>query len=302
MRKDYGFTQEELGKIIHADRFKIARIEKGERNIVQPDELRNLAMAFNLTTLEKREFFALGIEQGELHEDTLLSKQFASAKEQYSYLVSKIGNMQNPAVIADAVGDIIAFNQTIYNLFPFSDELLREIQTSRDDATARNLMRYVFDETFGFKDRLDRDQWERVIKYNVAVLRAISLRHRGDEDFKRIYRDLITLKKFELFPSFWNSSKEQEILENSDLAQMSNRRYSITYEAKGKKQVIEYCTETTTTVTDCGGLYLIVYIALNAETARLFIDLSQGNKSIELFKNYDAWYAKRVGNNLSATT
>lgn len=65
LRKDMGWTQFQLAELVEIDEAVISQVERGVKKHYEPELLFSLANAFQLTTLERREFFlaASGLEK-----------------------------------------------------------------------------------------------------------------------------------------------------------------------------------------------------------------------------------------------
>ncbi len=114
LRQDMGWTQFQLAEYSGIDDAVISQMERGVKKFFEPDQLFCLANAFQLTTLERREFIfaASGLDENQIvrQPSALMSTDGFNSKKILDRLIVLAGQIRLPAFITDVYGDVLAAN------------------------------------------------------------------------------------------------------------------------------------------------------------------------------------------------
>jgi len=191
---DHGktWTREELSRHIHISAHQLGRLERGSRKYLDTETLQLLADAFNLTTLERKEFFfaAVGIS-----EDDIFHPDETEARTDLRNLIEALKLMQSPTILVDDYADIVAANMNVMHLYQVKQDYLT---SSGDSYAAYNLMKFIYDESSGYKGAVGA-AWEDMARRNINYFRRITLRKRHKPYFKKILGELRRFEKFDLY-------------------------------------------------------------------------------------------------------
>src|SRR5215211_4340715 len=121
LRQDLGWTQFQLAEYADMDEAVISQIERGVKKYFEPQLLFQLANAFQLTTLERREFLlaASGLDQSEIvrQPSPAMSTDVFNVRKVLDKMIELTGQVRLPAFLCDVYGDVIAANNIILSLF-----------------------------------------------------------------------------------------------------------------------------------------------------------------------------------------
>lgn len=182
------WTQKHLAETTHLSERIVANIERGDKVNLEPDILSALADAFSLTTLERREFFALAAEVGHDHavNPTHDPQQI---REQVNIVINGI---HLPGFVYDDYFDIVAANHASLTLHGIPSEWLQQFAVEHG---APNFMQVIFAVDSPMRRSMARN-WQALASGNMAQFRAMSLRHRHTERFQALFARLCTLPDF----------------------------------------------------------------------------------------------------------
>ncbi len=255
------WTRDRLSKAIHLTPDQLGRVERGDRKYLDPQTLKLLAKAFNLTNLEKKEFFyaALGLADKEIfkHEEP---------DNQLNNLLCEMENLQTPALLIDAYSDIVALNTAALNLYLVTPELL---SIARQIPAGHNLINLIYSSAFGSKE-LFGSFWQQAATIEILLFRRSTLRYRHTDYFNYILKILFKEKQFDI--DWYSSHRYAE-------------QYDLTYEhfeyEHPRYGPLSYLATETIINTKKGQLYLLLYNPFNKVTASVFAKLlgKSGNKA-----------------------
>ncbi len=191
-----GWTQKYLAQIAGLSERLMANIEHGEKVNLEGDILARLADAFCLTTLERREFFALAAEVT-LDQTVNPSHDPQQIREQIFIVIN---GLQQPAFVYDDYFDIVAANHSSMALHGISSEWLQQLAVQQG---AANFMQVIFAPDSPMRLSMARN-WEGLAGGNMSQFRAMSLRHRHTQRFRTLFTYLCSLPDF---LTFWNSTQ-----------------------------------------------------------------------------------------------
>ncbi len=197
------WTQKHLAQAARLSERLVANIERGDKVNLEPDVLGNLADAFSLTTLERREFYALAAEVTHDHavnptHDPLLIRQQVN---------TVINGTHLPGFVYDDYFDIVAANHASLTLHGIPSEWLQRLAAEHG---AANFMHVIFAADSPMRQSMARD-WEGLAYGNMSQFRVMSLRHRHTRRFQTLFARLCALPGF---LGMWSNSQHA----NSDFA------------------------------------------------------------------------------------
>ena len=267
LRQDMDWTQSKLAEYADVEDAVISQIERGVKKHFEPELLFCLANLFQLTTLERREFFlgASGLEQKEIVRQISASTNtdVFNARRVLDKMVERTGQLRIPAYLCDVYSDVIATNQIVLAFFKVPPSFVEEAgrvpggyNTARfnfgKDLVARNIVVH---------------NWDSYALNSMRAFRENSLRYRAKPYFKYLMKTFRNPHEYPLFDRYWKmvSSVEQDKEANTDYFSFQH----------GEFGEIKYMTSSTVSVTSFGELFLVQYLPLDAYTTKVFEELTQ---------------------------
>jgi transcriptional regulator with XRE-family HTH domain len=263
-------TQAKLGEVTQLGERVIGSIERGEKVNLDNEILSKLADAFQLTSVERREFFFAGID----NKNTALVEKTTIEQLYLTHVLDVLAKIQVPAFINDVFTDIVATNRLIRRLFGIeTDEHINQIQKVLP--AGYNATNFVFSEKTRFRKLIGERNWDEIAKSNLLFFRRVSLRYRYTKYFKHLLKNL---KKEKLFRYYWEliHFEKQEVL-------FEFETYNYSHPNLGS---INYLIVPSEIVTPYSNLWLHSYLPLNEETAHKFQELAK--EGIEI-KTHSKW-------------
>jgi transcriptional regulator with XRE-family HTH domain len=263
LRKERGgWTQTQLGKKTALSRITIGKIEEGALAKLDRDILVRLADAFQLTTMERREFFLAATAV----ETKAMSANRTVSDDVLNDLLDLLGVVRTPAYILDNYGDIMAANRAVTALFGISVHLLR-----RPNVPAQyNIMRLLFDPDLHMQATLG-ETWDRTTKYTMQFFRRITLRYRFEPYFQNLFSDLRMYPQFEYYWQYIAFELDD------NYGGLDFHKYK--HQEHGH---LQYAITSTTTITEHGELYVVLHTPASAATKDVFDNLDVRNSGLEL--------------------
>jgi len=243
-------SREDLSRRVHLTPEQLGRLERGERKYVDPEDLKLLADAFNLTSLERKEFYfaALG-----LTDEHVLPADDPDSK--LNHAISTLANLKTPGYIIDVYADIIAANEGVIKLYRFSEETVDHL---RQIPAGMNLLHLIYSSSLGMQEFLG-SCWQESARMALLEFRRSTLRYRHTDYFKQLLSHLVKEKQFSID---WYASQRYE--ENYDF---TYENFTFTHPEYGP---LSYLATETTIHTKKGELYLIMYNPGDEETKKTF--------------------------------
>ncbi|HXQ34994.1 MAG TPA: hypothetical protein VN843_13350, partial [Anaerolineales bacterium] len=245
----------------------ISQIERGVKKHFEPELLFCLANVFQLTTLERREFFlaASGLDQKQIvrQPSAAMTTDVFNVRKILDKMIELTGQVRLPAFLCDVYSDVIATNQIILSFFKVPPAFVEE--ASRVPG-GYNTARFNFG-----KDLLARslivDNWENYALNSMRSFRENSLRYRAKPYFKYLMKIFRNQNEYPLFNRYWKmvSSVEQDKDANTDYFSFNH----------GEFGAIKYISSSTASITSFGELFLVQYLPLDAHTSQIFEELTQ---------------------------
>jgi transcriptional regulator with XRE-family HTH domain len=267
LRQDLNWTQSQLAEYSDVDDAIISQIERGVKKHFEPRLLFQLANAFQLTTLERREFLlaASGLDQKEMVRQpsaATLTDAF-NLRKTLDKMVSLTGQVRLPAFLWDVYGDVIAANQIVISLFRVAFEYL---ENAGQVPGGYNVCRFSFGKDLVARS-LVTENWDRFALNAMRAFRENSLRYRAQPYFKYLMKVFRNQNEYPLFDRYWKlvSSIEQDKETDTDY-------YGYHHSEFGE---IKYVSSSLVSITSFGELYLVQYLPLDKNTARVFEQLAQ---------------------------
>jgi transcriptional regulator with XRE-family HTH domain len=266
LRQDLDWTQFNLAEFAGVDEAVISQIERGVKKHFEPELLYNLANAFQLTTMERREFLlaASGLDNRQMvrQPSSQVKTDVFHPQKTLTKLMHLTGQLRLPAFVIDVYGDVIAANYIVMSLFHITlDWAMAGAHLPGGYSTIRV--------TFG-RDLVSRnmvvDNWDSYALNTMRGFRELSLRYRAKPYFKYLIKAFRNPIEFPLFDRYWKmvSSLEQDKETNTDLFSYEHIQYG----------PLGYLASSTLTVTPYGELFLVHYLPTDQRTHEVFEQLA----------------------------
>jgi transcriptional regulator with XRE-family HTH domain len=267
LRQDLGWTQFQLAEYAEVDVAVVSQMERGVKKHFEPPLLFQLANAFQLTTLERREFLlaASGLDQKELVRQpsaAMLTDVF-NVRKTLDKMIDLAGQVRLPAYVSDVYGDVTAANQIILSFFTLPSAY---VEIAERIPGGYNTVRFNFG-----KDLVARgtviENYDQYAMNSMRAFRENSLRYRAQPYFKYLMKAFRNRNEYPLFDRYWKmvSSAEQDKAANIDY-------FSYHHDKFGE---IKYISSSAASITSFGELFLVHYLPLDANTSQTFEELAQ---------------------------
>ena len=233
----------------------VGKIERGEQARLDRAILEGLAQAFQLTSFERREFFAMASEVT----DAGLVRAALGSEEVFAQVWALLDSLCAPAFLMDPFADVIGVNRA---LLDFHDLNLVQLKAARETAGGANNIAWLLAPDGGLRQMLGRG-WRPIALANVQQWRAMTLRYRHTARFRQLFS---ALSAYPDFYGLWADSHEDGYDDFSRL-----RSYSYLHGAHGP---VAYTVFTNTSISGYGELYLSTFVPQNGVTTALFEELA----------------------------
>jgi transcriptional regulator with XRE-family HTH domain len=267
LRQDLAWTQFQLAENVNVDVAVVSQTERGVKKYFEPQLLFQLANAFQLTTLERREFLlaASGLDQKEIvrQPSAAMATDVFNIKKALDKMVEVTGQLRLPAFVSDVYGDVVAANNIILLFFKLPSHF---VEQAEQVPAGYNTVRFNFG-----KDLIARsnviDNYDQYALNSMRAFRENSLRYRAKPYFKYLMKIFRNQNEYPLFDRYWKmvSSVEQDKEASIDY-------FSYQHESFGK---IKYISSATVSITSFGELFLVQYLPLDENTSQIFEKLAQ---------------------------
>ena len=267
LRQDLGWTQSYLAESADIDDAVISQIERGVKRYFDPQLLFKLANAFQLTTLERREFLlaSSGLDQKEMVRQpsaATLTDVF-NVRKTLDKMIEVTGQVRLPAFLWDVYGDIIAANHILLSFFKLPAEF---VEAAGQTPGGYNACRFNFGKELVARS-LVIENWDQFALNSMRAFRENSLRYRAQPYFKYLMKIFRNKNEYPLFDRYWKmvSSIEQDKEVNTDY-------YGYHHSEFGE---IKYVSSSVVSITSFGELILVHYLPLDQHTSQVFEGLAQ---------------------------
>jgi transcriptional regulator with XRE-family HTH domain len=265
LRLDMGWTQFQLAEYSGVNIAVISQVERGVKKFFEPELLFCLANAFQLTTIERREFIlaASGLEEKQIvrQPSTGMKTDVFNARKILDKMVSLTGEIRMPAFLCDTYSDVLAANYMMLALYHVPNSV---IETAAGIAGGYNTTRLNFGRESLARAQVT-DNWDEYALNSMRAFREGSLQFRAKAYFKYLIKTFRNPAEYPFFDRYWKmvSSIEQDKEVNVD-------HFSYHHNEFGP---INYVACTTTALTSFGNLFLIQNLPLDQQTEELFNEL-----------------------------
>jgi transcriptional regulator with XRE-family HTH domain len=267
LRQDMDWTQFQLAEYANVDEPVISQIERGVKKHFEPELLFQLANVFQLTTIERREFFlaASGLDQKQIvrQVSAATNTDVFNARRVLDKMIDLTGQVRLPAFLCDVYSDVIATNQIVLSFFKVPPSFVEEAGRIPG---GYNTTRFNFGKDLVARSHV-LDHWDQYALNSMRSFRENSLRYRAKPYFKYLIRLFRNPVEYPLFDRYWKmvSSAEQD-------KEVTTDYFSFQHSEFGE---IKYITSSTVSVTSFGELFLVQYLPLDAYTSQTFEALTQ---------------------------
>lgn len=267
LRQDMDWTQSKLAEYADVDGAVISQIERGVKKHFEPELLFCLANIFQLTTLERREFFlaASGLDQKQIvrQVSAATNTDVFNARRVLDKMIELTGQVRLPAYLCDVYSDVIATNKIVLSFFRVPPSFVQE---GNNIPGGYNTARFNFGKDLVARSHI-LDNWDSYALNSMRAFRENSLRYRAKPYFKYLMKIFRNPIEYPLFNRYWKmvSSVEQDKEANADY-------FSFHHDEFGD---IKYTSSSTVSITSFGELFLVQYLPLNARTSQIFEELTQ---------------------------
>jgi transcriptional regulator with XRE-family HTH domain len=262
LRQDMDWTQFQLAEYGGLNLAVISQIERGVKKHLEPELLVRFANAFQLTTLERKEFLfaATGVDSPHMvrQPTAAIATDSQDAERSLETMMDLVGRLRVPAFLLDVYSDVLAAN---YIAFTFFQVPLEVVQNAALVAGGYNALRLVFG-----KDLVERTHfltnWDDYATNTMRFFREASLRYRARPYFRYPIEAFRNPIEYPLFDRYWKivSSVEKDRAANFDL-------FVYDHDIFGH---LEYATATTICMTAHGELLLNQYMPADDRTKEVF--------------------------------
>lgn len=265
LRQDMGWTQSQLAEYADLDDAVISQMERGVKKFFEPDLLFSLANAFQLTTLERREFIfaASGLDERQIvrQPSAGMTTDVFNARKIVERMIHLTGEIRLPAFLCDVYSDVLAAN---YMMLAFYDVPPSLIETAASVPGGYNTTRLNFGRASVAHSQVT-DNWDNYALKSMRSFRENSLQFRAKPYFKQLMKAFRNPSEYPYFDRYWKlvSSTEQDKETNVD-------QFSYCHERFGS---LNYVASTTLAVTSFGNLYLVQNLPLDQHTEEVFAEL-----------------------------
>lgn len=265
LRTDLGWTQFELAEYSGLDIAVVSQIERGVKKFFEPKLLVCLANAFQLTTLERREFIyaasGLNEKQSVRQPSTGMVTDVFNATRILERMVRVTGETRLPAFMCDVYSDVIAANNIMLALYAVPAAL---IETAAKIPGGYNTTRLNFGQDSVARVHVT-DNWESYALQTMRSFRENSLQYRAKPYFKYLMKAFRNPVEYPFFNHFWRlvSATEQDKEVNLDKFSYVHNKFGL----------LNYMTSTTIAITSFGNLLLIQNLPLDEHTEDVFNQL-----------------------------
>ena len=282
LRQDLGWIQFKLAEVADVDEAVISQMERGVKRHFEPELLFNLANAFQLTTLERREFFlaASGLDQNQIvrQQSAATTTDVFNVRRVLEKMAELTAQVRLPAFLCDVYSDVLCVNQIMLAFFNPSPEYLQGIEQIPGGF---NTVRYNFGKDLQARSRIVGD-WDNYALNSMRAFRENSLRYRAKPYFKYLMKIFRNPVEYPLFDRYWKmvSSVERDKEANADYFAYGHPEFG----------AVCYTSSTTVSITSFGELFLVQYLPLDEQTSLLFEQLAKSTKQEAV--NFAPWPVK----------
>ena len=233
----------------------VGKIERGAQMRLDRGTLRELARAFKLTSLERREFFAMTSEIA----DEEIVREDLDHHDVFAKVWTLLSTLCTPAFLMDPYGDLVGVNRAV---LAFHDLNWAQCNAARTTAGGANVLTLLLAPDAPLRRVLGHG-WYSIALANMRQWRVTTLRYRHTTRFRRLFG---VLSGFPDFQTLWAASRGRAEDEYSRL-----RSHYYTHSVHGP---VTYAVFTNISLSAYGDLYLSTLVPQDRGTVALFQRLS----------------------------
>ena len=249
----------------------VSKIERGRQARLEGEVLQELARAFELTSLERREFFSLA----SLSSDRAIVRADLDHREVFERAWASLSAIGLPAFLMDTFGNVVGINRA---MIAFHGCNMAQINAAKGSAEGVNLLGLLFAQDAPLR-RVLGNGWHSNAMTEMRHWRAMTLRYRHTEQFQQLYTALAALPDFSIF---WSATRER-------LQDINSRLHSHVYTHRVHGPV-GYTVFTDVSLSDHGDLYLSAYVPQDRGTIELFQRLAVTNQQALPLANWPSYH------------
>lgn len=253
----HSWLQEDLAAEMGLTPRIVGRIERGVQARLDGEILQKLANSFELTSLERREFFSMACE---VKNNEIVRRDLCS-EDVFNEVWELLDNLCSPAFITDPFGDLVGVNRCLMAFYNLDLTIFSDIKAKYESV---NNLAMILDSESSMRQTLGHN-WYPIALANLQQWRVTTLRYRHTPRFRGTLSSLAACPEFRVLWAEHNG-RERAIDDCSRL-----RRCVYTHSVHGP---VAYTVLTNTSLTTHGDLYLSVFAPQNLVTTNLFQDLA----------------------------
>lgn len=254
----YNWSQERLAEETGLTTRIVGKIERGSQVRLDKATLQELAQAFKLTTLERREFFAMASEIS----DELIARSDLNHRVVFAKLWGTLGTLCTPAFLMDSFGDLVGANRAVLVFHRLNWAQFDAVRCSTGNV---NILSLLLAPDTPIRHMLGAG-WTSIARANVLQWRVMTLRYRHTARFRDLFS---TLSAYPDFQMLWAASRKRDEDDNSRLRSHFYRH--------GIYGPVAYSVFTNISLSNCGDLYLATFVPRNRDTGVVFQNLAEGH-------------------------
>lgn len=245
---DETLTQYDLAELARISQISLQKIEQGRSVNVPSEVLLNLAKALNLPSRAMRVFFlaSFGIKERDY------IKKVITPQAVLEGLKSTLVQMQIPAFITDAFGNVIVLNPAMLEVYDITEDQYGDPRM----LSQYNIIRFLFSPEFEKQRIMLSESLHYYTHRMIMLFKMMTLKYRNHGFFRRL---LPELNRYPLFREHWQSPN----FHNEDIFNLNNS-FFLEHPRHGLLRFIS-CAQPTMTV--CGDLYFYNFMPMDTRTA-----------------------------------
>jgi len=233
----------------------VGKIERGSQVRLDRAILQELARAFRLTSLERREFFSMASEIT----DEAIVRDDLSHQDVFAQVWATLGTLCTPAFLMDSFGDLVGANRAVLDFHKLN---WSQFNAARCTAGNVNILSLLLAPEAPIR-RVLGSGWHSIALGNMRQWRVMTLRYRHTSRFRNLFT---TLSAYPDFQMLWAASRRRVEDDNSRL-----RSHFYTHGIYGP---VAYTVFTNISLSACGDLYLATFVPQNRDTGAVFQNLA----------------------------
>jgi len=269
LRQDLEWTQSQLAEYGGFDIAVISQIERGVKKTLEPELLVKLANAFQLTTLERRQFLFAATGVGDEHTlrqpSAALATDTIKSDKVLEKMIDLLERLPVPAFLDDVYSDVVAANLIAQAFMQVPQEMLTN---AGDIPGGYNTIRLVFGKEMAVRSHIVGN-WDEYARTGMWTFRANSLPYRAHPYFKYLLKAFRNPVEYPLFDRYWRVVSSVEMDKEADY-----QEFSYEHDTMGH---LNYIASFITALTRYGDLILVQYLPVSDRTKAIFDQLLAEN-------------------------